>query len=125
MWYMPRPPGKDMSENVAHSPTVDAALDLIYSLDLVYRPECWKLCGDAHCCHHSRHKAKLPMPGAPYTDLALLPGELSYMQRRGLLIQYQSYEVQELRLPLSRGELRVQSLKIPGQMCPCKHDIRP
>jgi hypothetical protein len=38
--------------------TMAIDFDKIYATDLVYRPGCWQLCGDAHCCNFNRYRAR-------------------------------------------------------------------
>ena len=94
----------------------------IYSIDLIFRPNCWTLCSDAHCCHFSRYKT----PGDPaFHEIPLLPGEWDFLNRTGHIRQYADYRRLELEVKLTTGVLAYESLRIPAAQCPCTHDIRP
>ena len=63
-----------------------SGVERIYSTDLTFVPNCWKLCGDAHCCSFSRYKAKFRMIAkTPFQELPLLPGEYEFLAAKGWL----------------------------------------
>jgi hypothetical protein len=96
--------------------------DTIYGVDLVFKPGCWALCSDAHCCHFSRYKSA---SDAAFHEIPLLPGEWAYLNRTGHIRQYENYRQLKLEVPLTTGILAYESLRIPATQCPCTHDIRP
>ena len=60
----------------------ESVFETIYSTDLVYAPDCWKLCGDAHCCNFMRYKSKMSILGKNlFQELPLLPGEFEFLRR--------------------------------------------
>jgi hypothetical protein len=98
----------------------------IYSTDLVYVPDCWKLCGDAHCCSFTRHKARFRMIAkTPFQELPLLPGEYEFLAAKGWLNQFNPHEHRVFEFPLDSGTLRVESIISKRPNCACDHDIRP
>lgn len=100
----------------------EAMYDAIQRIDLLYQPECWKLCGDAHCCHFTRHK---PPHARGHQEIPLLPGEWAYMQATGTLAGYPNARRTVLTFKLEAGPLRYESLTIRTDKCPCRHDTRP
>ncbi|MEZ5458847.1 MAG: hypothetical protein R3E65_05925 [Steroidobacteraceae bacterium] len=57
----------------------DSALDELYSSNLLYVPDCWKLCGDAHCCGFSRYKKRFKiLTSQPFQSLPMLLGEYDH-----------------------------------------------
>ncbi len=65
----------------------------IYATDLVYVPECWKLCGDAHCCNFARYKSRFKMIGCtPFQELPLLPGEYEFLASKNWLNQFGEHD---------------------------------
>jgi hypothetical protein len=96
--------------------------DAIYSIDLVFRPSCWTLCSDAHCCHFSRYKSAAD---PAFHEIPLLPGEWEYLNRTGHIHQYADYRRLTLDVRLATGVLAYDSLRIPAAQCPCTHNIRP
>jgi hypothetical protein len=104
----------------------DSAFDAIFASDLVYQPDCWKLCGDAHCCHYDRYKRFGPVEARGVTKIPLLPGEYAYMQKRGLLAQYAEHHLERTVLQGRNGEFPFELLVVPVHgNCPCTHAIRP
>ena len=95
--------------------------DFIYSTDLVYKPQCWKLC-DAHCCNFSRYKSG---PSKHIQEIPLLPGEWQYMSDKGYLAQYKDAEHAVSVVDLDVGVLSYEAIKIPTMGCPCDHWRRP
>jgi len=97
----------------------------LYAIDLVYQPDCWKLCGDAHCCSFARHKARFRLLGSgKFQDLPLLPGEYEFLQAKGWDGQFRDFE--RRRTPYDFGPATVWmdmvATRQPG--CACAHDTR-
>jgi hypothetical protein len=103
-------------------PRFSHVYDEIYATDLVFRPGCWTLCGDGHCCHFSRYKSELD---SGFHEIPLLPGEWQYLNDKGHIGQYADYRRLTLEVQLATGILAYESLRIPTSLCPCSHDIRP
>ncbi len=98
----------------------------IYSTDLLYSQDCWKLCGDAHCCSFSRYKAKFALIGRIKSqELPLLPGEYEYLEKRGWLDQFGTFEHKVIDYTLDHRTLRVESIISHKPHCACNHDTRP
>src|SRR5262245_33662855 len=103
-----------------------AAFDTIFATDLVYEQDCWKLCGDAHCCHYDRYKRFGPAEERGVTKIPLLPGEWDYMKERGLLAQYQDPQLEHTVLEGRNGSFPFDLLVVKvDRNCPCTHAIRP
>jgi hypothetical protein len=105
-----------------------AAFDTIYATDLVYVPACWKLCGDAHCCSFSRHKARFKLIAqTPGQELPLLPGEYGYLDARGYLAQFGDHDhrVIEHRFGAGSRRLVVETIISRRAGCACEHATRP
>ncbi|MDA1301064.1 MAG: hypothetical protein O2868_13410 [Proteobacteria bacterium] len=102
----------------------DSAFDKIYSTDLIYVADCWRLCGDAHCCHFSRYRSASPSDRG-LQKIPMLLGEYEYMQSRGYLDQYPSVELETQEIRSTDFEFRFETLSIPTEGCPCEHNIRP
>jgi hypothetical protein len=96
--------------------------DAIYGVDLVFKPGCWALCSDAHCCHFSRYKSA---GDTAFHEIPLLPGEWAYLNRTGYIRQYENCRQLRLEVSLTTGTMAYESLRIPATQCPCTHDIRP
>ena len=96
--------------------------DTIYSTDLLYKSECWKLCGDAHCCSFSRYKG-----GRARQNIILLPHEYAYMKQQGYLGQYNGANYLTETFQMTRAWLRLEMLSIETapKTCPCTHAMRP
>src|SRR5262249_32990622 len=103
------------------TPSWHKVFDLIYRTDLVYKPQCWKLC-DAHCCNFFRYKSG---PSKYVHEIPLLPGEWQYMSSKGYLDQYKDLEHAVLKVRLNVGVLSYEAIKIPTIGCPCDHWRRP
>ena len=103
-----------------------SAFDRIYTADLTYIPDCWKLCGDAHCCNFSRYKSrfKLVLKKA-FHELLLLPGEYEFLEAKGWLEQFKPYEHRVIEFPIARGVLRIESITSRKPGCACEHATRP
>jgi hypothetical protein len=97
----------------------------IYATDLVFRPECWKLCGDAHCCTFGRHKARFALIGRNAAqELPLLPGELDFLQATGRLARFAAHEVRRAEYRFGPYRLGLDSLVIAEAACGCEHGAR-
>lgn len=102
-----------------------ALFEALYATDLVYQPDCWKLCGDAHCCSFRRHKAKFRMLGhGGGHDLPLLPGEFEFLESKGWHTQFADYQRhrQVYDFGPAAAIFDVVSSRRPG--CACDHDTR-
>jgi hypothetical protein len=99
----------------------------IYSLDLVYQPDCWKLCGDAHCCSFSRHKARFRLlkgDGKPAQELPLLPGEFEFLQTQGWTAQFQNISRRRIVYGFGPGRVVYDTITSDRPGCACDHDTR-
>ncbi|MFK8114803.1 MAG: hypothetical protein AB8B91_21560 [Rubripirellula sp.] len=102
----------------------DETFDVVFATDLVYQADCWKLCGDGHCCHFSRYKKN--SSEQDYQSLPLLAGEYEYMKRRGYLQQYSEMELQRTSIDVEDGEWNIDMLRVRvDASCPCDHNLRP
>jgi hypothetical protein len=103
------------------------AFDAIYATDLVYEQECWKLCGDAHCCHYDRYKRFGPAAERGLAKIPMLPGEWAYMEERGFLAQYREPRLERTVLEGRSGTTYHFELLVAeaNAACPCTHDQRP
>lgn len=98
----------------------------IYRTDLVYVPDCWQLCGDAHCCSFSRYKKKFKIIArTPFQELPLLPGEYEFLDSKGWLKQFGDYDHKIIEFPIDGYSLKVESIVSRKPNCPCEHNIRP
>jgi hypothetical protein len=123
------PQQKKMSTppSVSSSPvtSLHPGFTAIYATDLVYVPDCWKLCGDAHCCSFSRYKAKFNfIAKSPFQELPLLPGEYEFLSARGWLAQFEPFEHREFTFELDAGVMKIESLVSRKAGCPCHHHTR-
>lgn len=113
------------------TPTVPAGstaaiFDEIYRTDLVYVPDCWRLCGDAHCCNFARYKKRFRMMGrVPFQELPVLPGEYEFLLSRGWESQFQEFEHRVVEFPLEGYTLRAESVVSLRPGCACDHATRP
>ena len=102
-----------------------ADFDEIYGTDLVYQSDCWKLCGDAHCCTFGRHKARFRLIGRMSAqELPLLPGEHDFLMRRGLIESFAAHSHKCVEFRFGEYRLTVESLVIKDAACACRHDAR-
>ena len=102
-----------------------AALDELYASDLLYVPECWKLCGDAHCCGFSRHKARFKMlTTQPFQSLPMLPGEYEYLQSRGWTEQFGDHEHRVTVYAIDDRVIRAEEVVSRRSGCCCTHGTR-
>ena len=100
--------------------------ETIYATDLVYVPDCWRLCGDAHCCSFARHKARFRLIGSGGgQELPLLPGEYAFLRDRGWLAQFQDHEHRAYDYVYPGGVLRVETILSRRAGCACDHGTRP
>ncbi len=98
----------------------------IYETDLVYVPDCWQLCGDAHCCSFARYKKKFKiLASTPFQELPLLPGEYEFLNSKGWLQQFGDYDHKIIEFPLKEYSLKIESIVSRKPNCACEHDIRP
>ena len=101
------------------------AFEAIYRTDLVYAPDCWKRCGDAHCCNFSRYKSSMGITAdKPFQELPLLPGEMQFLVETGFIRDFGEIEHRVIEFPLSRGVLRAEFLVSRGKTCACQHNTR-
>jgi hypothetical protein len=102
------------------------AFDAIYATDLVYEQDCWKLCGDAHCCHYDRYKRFGPASERGVAKIPMLPGEWDYMERNGFLAGYREPRLDRTVLE-GRGATFVFEMLVAqaDAACPCTHASRP
>jgi hypothetical protein len=107
---------------------LDALYERLYAIDLVYQQDCFKLCGDAHCCSFARHKRRFGMLAKrPFQELPLLPGEFAFLAARGWLAQFAEHERKASVYAIdARRALLVDAVisMRPGG-CACDHDTRP
>ena len=97
----------------------------IYSTDLVYAPDCWKLCGDAHCCNFGRYKTQMHVLGKSHNqELPLLPGEMDFIRARGWAPRFGSFEHRVIDFPLAAGTMKLEFLVGGTGSCLCPHDAR-
>ena len=101
-------------------------LETIYATDLVYVPDCWKLCGDAHCCNFARHKSKFRVMARTHSqEIPLLPGEFEYMNSKGWLAQFGDFVHNVVKYELPSVTLRTESIISRRPNCACDHATRP
>lgn len=103
-----------------------SGFERIYATDLVYVPDCWRLCGDAHCCSFARYKSRFKMIArTPFQELPLLPGEYDFLASMGWLKQFQEFEHKLIEFPIDGYTLKAESIVSRKSDCPCDHDTRP
>lgn len=100
----------------------------LYDIDLVYQPDCYKLCGDAHCCSFARHKQHFRILGKrQFQELPLLPGEYDFLAAQGYLRQFGEFERKASVYALGDGRAlyvdSIVSYRTGG--CVCDHATRP
>lgn len=101
------------------------AFDAIYATDLIYAPDCWKLCGDAHCCNFARYKSQMGVTsGHTFQELPLLPGEMEFIRARNFDRDFGEFEHRVIDFPLTRGVMKLEFLVSRGKTCACRHDTR-
>lgn len=102
-----------------------AVFEKIYATDLVYVPECWKLCGDAHCCNFARYKSQFRLLAqTPFQELPLLPGEYEFLSDQGWLSQFGDHDHKRVEFPIDGYTLRAESIVSRKPNCPCDHNTR-
>lgn len=102
-----------------------SALDALYSSDLLYVPECWKLCGDAHCCGFARYKSRFKiLTNKPFQSLPLLPGEYDYLQSKGWTAQFGEHEHRVTPYAIDDRVIVVEELVSRRSGCCCEHMTR-
>ncbi|MDB6116791.1 MAG: hypothetical protein JWO08_572 [Verrucomicrobiaceae bacterium] len=102
-----------------------AAFATIYATDLVFEPDCWKLCGDAHCCSFTRHKAKFRLMAKDQSqELPLLPGEWEFLCENGWDKQFGEHEFRADVHEVAGRKLRIESVVSKRPMCVCDHGTR-
>jgi hypothetical protein len=100
--------------------------DTVYATDLVYVKDCWKLCGDAHCCSFQRYKSRYRIIAQqPFQELPLLPGEHAYLAERGWLGQFAPVEFKAQTFEIDGRTLRYETLVSRRPGCACDHATRP
>jgi hypothetical protein len=101
------------------------SFDRIYATDLAYATECWKLCGDGHCCNFSRYKSSFKFLGKEHLqELPLLPGEYEYLQHRNWLPTFANSDRRTITYDLDLGRLNIDFLLGKTKTCNCAHDTR-
>ena len=119
----PSPPRAD---HAFLSPELAAVYEAVYSTDLVYIKDCWKLCGDAHCCSFQRYKTQYKIIAQqPFQELPLLPGEWQWLQQQGWAAQFEPFELRVLTLQVNERTVRYQSVVSRRPGCACDHATRP
>ena len=102
----------------------ESTFDTIYSTDLVYAPDCWKLCGDANCCNFTRYKSQMSILGKSSQELPLLPGEMDFLKARGWDKDFGEFELRVIEFPIELGTMKLEFLAGRPGSCACKHDTR-
>jgi hypothetical protein len=103
----------------------ESALDELYSSNLLYVPDCWKLCGDAHCCGFSRYKKRFKiLTSQPFQSLPMLPGEYDYLQARGWTSQFGEHERRVTEYAIDERVIRAEELVSWRSGCCCTHETR-
>lgn len=99
--------------------------DTIYGADLVYRPDCWQLCGDAHCCNFSRYKARFRiLERHPDREVLMLPGEYDYLRSRGWLEQFGNHQHNVIHYAFGERSVNIEWVTSPRPGCACDHPTR-
>ncbi len=101
-----------------------AFFDRAYGTDLVFEADCWKLCGDAHCCSFSRHKARFELMSDAAQELPLLPGEWAYLREQGWDAQFGVHEVRRHQYEIDGYTIRWLTMASRRPGCACDHDTR-
>jgi hypothetical protein len=102
-----------------------ADFDTIYATDLAWVPKCWTLCGDAHCCGFSRHRARFRLVGGGRgIELPLLPGEYDYLRASGRIAQFGAHERRVVPYGFGRWRIAMESIVTERPGCACAHDRR-
>lgn len=61
----------------------------------------------------------------PFQELPLLPGEYEFMAERDLLNQFGDFQHKILNFEIEGYDLKVESILVHTDVCPCSHDLRP
>jgi hypothetical protein len=103
-----------------------AIYDSIYANDLVYVKDCWKLCGDAHCCSFQRYKSRYRvMAREPFQELPLMPGEWEWLKQKAWQQQFEPCEFRVVEHLIDGRQVRVESVVSRREGCACDHATRP
>lgn len=106
--------------------TAISGFERIYAKDLVYVPNCWQLCKDAHCCSFMRYKKRFKIIArTPFQELPLLPGEYEFLDYKGWLKQFGDYDRKVIEFPIDGYTLKIESIVSRKPNCACDHDTRP
>lgn len=108
-------------------PPYSETFERIYSIDLVFENDCWKLCGDAHCCSFSRHKSRFRLLGAggkPAQELPLLPGEFEFLSASGWTGQFQKFDRKTVIYDFGPGHVVFDTVTSARPGCACDHHSR-
>lgn len=112
--------------NMTINTAIMERFDRIYATDLVYVSNCWKLCGDAHCCSFARYKARFKLIArTPFQELPLLPGEYEYLEAKGWLQQFGDHDHKVSEYTVDDHVLKIESIISRRPGCACDHDTRP
>jgi hypothetical protein len=107
------------------TPDLRSVFERIYATDLVYVPECWKLCGDAHCCSFARYKSRFrAIARTPFQELPLLPGEYEFLASQGWLQQFGDHDHKVIDFSIEGYTLTAESIVSRKPNCACDHDTR-
>lgn len=99
--------------------------DGIYGINLVFKPDCYKLCGDAHCCNFSRYKSEFSfLSRNHFQELPLLPGEYEYLDAKGYLKQFGDFEHRNIDFEIPSGTIRYEAIVSTREGCACDHATR-
>ena len=105
---------------------INARFERIYATDLVYVSDCWKLCGDAHCCSFARYKSNFKMIArTPFQELPLLPGEYDFLASKGWLEQFGDHDHKVVDFEVGKHTIHAESIVSRRMNCACNHDTRP
>lgn len=108
----------------APGPTLLESFDTIYTTDLVYGQDCWKLCGDAHCCNFARYKSQMSILARhARQEIPLLPGEFAYLVHKNCGGRFHA-DRRIIEYPLAGQKMRLEFLVGSSHPCCCEHDLR-
>jgi hypothetical protein len=97
----------------------------IYATDLVYVPDCWQLCGNAHCCNFTRLKQRFRLLDAKKAqELPLLPGEHDYLRSIGALDQFGDHEHRVEHYAFGGRQMTIETIVSRRTGCCCEHATR-
>ena len=106
------------------TPDHSALFEALYASDLVYKPDCWKLCGDAHCCNFERFKPRFRLLARGRHELPLLPGEFEFLVSKGWDRQFQDYDRNVTDYDFGEGSVRLETVASLRHSCLCDHGTR-